>query len=419
MPSDRAQRRQAARERARRRRLGALLCIGVLALVVGAAVGASHDEGERERRSVGAIAPNERRSAPPAGEPAAAGSRESAARGRESAARGRASAARPATAREPRSAAGAVDPLVALAGRTIVMRFAGTSVPRYVLTALREKRAAGVILFRDNVTSSAQVKRMTRAMQRAARGRALLMIDQEGGTIRILRFAPPATAPPSLDTAAEARAQGAQAARTLRTHGFNVNLAPVADVANTRGSVMRSRAFPGGDRAVGRLVAANVGAYDKTGVLPTLKHFPGLGRSRVNTDFGLATVPGGGELGGFQPAITAGVPLVMSSHALYPDLDRNRIASQSRRILVDLLRERMKFRGVVVTDSLEAQAVVRRTSTPVAATRSMAAGNDLLLTTGPGSYLRVLRAVVAKARRDPAFRARLRQAERRVAALPR
>jgi beta-N-acetylhexosaminidase len=307
-----------------------------------------------------------------------------------------------------------------LAGGVVVLRFAGTTAPDYVLRALRRRRVAGVILFRDNVVSRQQLGAMTRAFHRAAPGgRALVMIDQEGGEIRNVPWAPPRTAPPSIRTAADATATARATAAGLKAAGITVNLAPVADVASVPGSVMRTRAFPGDARSVARLVDAGVRGYEGTGVLPTVKHFPGLGRSQTNTDFGLATVPGAGELAPFAAAIRAGVPIVMTSHGLYPELDRTRIASQSRRVVTGLLRERLGFRGVIVTDSLEAKAVVGRTSTPVAAARALAAGHDLLLTTGRGSYLDVLREVARRSGRDPAFRARAEESAARVDALRR
>ena len=305
------------------------------------------------------------------------------------------------------------------AGSVIVLRIRGTSAPRYVRRALRQRRAAGVILFRDNIRSADQLRRMTRAFQRAARGRALVMIDQEGGAIRNIPWAGPSIAPPAIRSDAAATAAGREAARALRRHGLNVNLAPVADVASVAGSVMRTRAFPGDASTVARLLRANLRGYARTDVLPTVKHFPGLGASTTNTDFAPATVRrlGARDLVPFRAAIAADVPLVMSSHALYPQLDGRRIASQSRTIMHGLLRERLGFRGVAITDSLEAQAVVRRSSTPTAAARSLVAGHDLLLTTGRGSYIHVRRRLVAEARRSRAFRARLREALGRVEAL--
>jgi beta-N-acetylhexosaminidase len=109
----------------------------------------------------------------------------------------------------------------------------------------------------------------------------------------------------------------------------------------------------------------------------------------------------------------------MASHALYPALDPARIASQSPLVLNGLLRGSLGFHGVVVTDSIEAAAVLRRSSVQVAAGRSIAAGADIVLMTGPGSYHLIYPYLLARARRSPAFRRRVRQAAARVLALER
>jgi beta-N-acetylhexosaminidase len=163
-----------------------------------------------------------------------------------------------------------------------------------------------------------------------------------------------------------------------------------------------------------------VDAYRRGGVAATAKHFPGMGGAAVNTDLGPATVQlGAGDVLPFKAAVAAGVPLMMVSHALYPNLDPARIASQSPTIVQGLLRGRLGYRGVVVTDSMEARAVLARSSIGEAAQRSLSAGADLLLLTGDGSFRPVSLALQARARRDPAFRARLADAAGRVVALKR
>jgi beta-N-acetylhexosaminidase len=171
-------------------------------------------------------------------------------------------------------------------------------------------------------------------------------------------------------------------------------------------------------------VRAAVAGWRAGGVAATAKHFPGLGGATVNTDFGPATIRRSraqleADLAPFAAAVEAGVPLIMVGHAVYPALDRSHIASQSRAVLVGLLRTRLRFAGVAITDSLEAAAVRRRADVDVAAERSLRAGADIALTTGRGSYVRVHRRLVAAARRDPAFAARLREAAARVLALRR
>jgi beta-N-acetylhexosaminidase len=172
-------------------------------------------------------------------------------------------------------------------------------------------------------------------------------------------------------------------------------------------------------------MAAAVAGWRAGGVAPTAKHFPGLGGATVNTDDGPATVERtraqleATDLRPFAAAIEAGVPLVMVGHARYPALDRERIASQSPAIVDALLRDRLGFRGVVVTDSMEARASLATGSITKISERAVRAGADLLLLTGEGSYAPVHRHLLARARRSPGLRARIRASAERVLALKR
>jgi beta-N-acetylhexosaminidase len=271
-------------------------------------------------------------------------------------------------------------------------------MPDYLERRLRAGETAGVVLFGPNVPSAAGARRLTAAIQRAAGGDAVISADQEGGDVRTLRFA--------------------DSARELAAAGVNVNLAPVADVA-APGSVMAGRAFSG-DVSAGVVAACEelLGA----GVLPTVKHFPGFGRATENTDDAPVTIDASQDelntdIEPFRAGIEAGAPLVMASHALYPALDPERIASQSPAVLQELLRDELGFEGVAMTDSLEADAVLSRSSVEVAAERSLAAGADLLLMTGRGSWIRVFPHLLRRARRSPALRARIAESAERVADL--
>jgi beta-N-acetylhexosaminidase len=213
-------------------------------------------------------------------------------------------------------------------------------------------------------------------------------------------------------------------ARDLRAAGVNVNLAPVADVASGPASVLAGRAYPGGPDEVARLATAAVEAHARERVGATVKHFPGLGSATVNTDDGSATIEDSRAalevtLAPFRAAVRAGTPLVMASHALYPALDPDAIASQSRPILVELLRGRLGFEGAVITDSIEAQAVLDRSDVATAAERSVRAGADVVLMTGSGSWNLVYPRLLERARSDPDFRARVGEAAARVLALKR
>ncbi|HET6447495.1 MAG TPA: glycoside hydrolase family 3 N-terminal domain-containing protein, partial [Conexibacter sp.] len=321
-------------------------------------------------------------------------------------------------------------PLDRQVGQLLIVAFRGTSAPDYVLDALHDGRVAGAILFGANAPTAGSVRGLTARLRAAARASGpppIVCLDQEGGAIRTLRFAPSVAGQAAQPTPAAARAAASATGHALRRLGVNVVLGPVADVAaGTSGSVMASRAYPGGAPAVAASVRAATQAYLRAGVLPVVKHFPGLGGATANTDDATVRVSRTrtqlrADLASFQAGFAAGAPLVMLGHARYPTLDPARIASQSHAIANELLRDELGFDGVAMTDSLEAQAVLASSGGDVgaAAVRSLRAGADLMLMTGPGSFPLVRDALVRQAQRSPAFHTRLLQAAARVLALRR
>lgn len=305
-------------------------------------------------------------------------------------------------------------------GQVTISSFGGTTRPDYIRRRLRARETAGVILFGSNGGDAAAWRRLTRSIQTAAGGRALIMVDQEGGEVRTVDHVGPAAGQPFQGPPASVRRAGRSTARGLRAAGINVNLAPVADVPRA-GSVMATRSFAGGAKGIAARTRASIRGLRDAGVAATAKHFPGLGAATVNTDDGPSTIraPVARDLLPFRAAIAEGVPLIMLSHASYPRLDGRRIASQSRPIVTGLLRRRLGYEGVVVTDSLEAAAVLARSPIADAAERSIRAGADLILMTGSASWNDVYPRLLAEAHSDPAFRKRIRGAAARVLALKR
>ena len=369
---------------AARRRLTALVAAAAVALVIGVAVGAGAGGDEH--------------------------------------AEGSGAPARTAQEERFRQALEAVDRLTLKqqVGQVTISSFPGTARPEYVRRRLRARETAGVILFGMNGGDRAQWRRLTRQVQEAGHGRALVMVDQEGGEIRSLAYAGPEAGQPFQGSPRSVRRAARGAAGQLRDAGINVNLAPVADVPRA-GSVMSTRSFSGDERGIAARTRAAIRGMRDRGVAATAKHFPGLGGATVNTDDAPATVdvPLERDLVPFRAAIAEGVPLVMLSHASYPALDDERIASQSRAVVTGLLRERLGYEGVIVTDSLEAEAVLARSGVADAAERSIRAGADLILRTGSASWNDVFPRLLAEARRDRGFRARIRASAARVLALKR
>ncbi|MGI8579095.1 MAG: glycoside hydrolase family 3 N-terminal domain-containing protein [Solirubrobacteraceae bacterium] len=334
----------------------------------------------------------------------------------------RSTASAPATARETNRPTAAPRSLDADLGELIMLRFAGTSPPAYVTRALREHRTPGAILFRDNIASPVQLRDLTRALQSSAGGRALVATDQEGGPVRNVASAGPAASATAAGEPAALQTATRDAGRQLRALGVNVDLAPVADVPSVAGAALAGRAYARDPAQVSAFVGAAVRGYTQGGVAATAKHFPGLGGATTNTDQAPVDVSTSladlrdRDLPPFAAAVRAGVPLVMVGHARYPTVDPAHIASQSPRVY-ELLRGEVGFRGVAVTDSLEARAVIARSSVDDAGLASIRAGADLLLTTGRGSFIRIYRRLRAEARHSATLRTRIGEAADRVRAL--
>lgn len=307
-------------------------------------------------------------------------------------------------------------------GQLVVTSFRGTLAPAYVLDALSEKRAAGVILFRGNISSPDQLRALTRAL-RGTGGRPLVAVDQEGGRVRRVPWVGPVQEEPGQVAGGTVRSDASAAARGLHALGITVTLAPVADVPSVRGSAIASRAFSRNPVVASASVRAAVRGWRSGGVAPAAKHFPGIGAAPANTDDAVVRIARSRaelarvDLAPFRAAIAAGVSLVMVGHARYPALDRARIASQSEPIVDGLLRGELGFRGVVVTDSMEARASLATGSLETVCERAVRAGVDLLLLTGRGSYRPVYDHLLSVARNDAAFRERVRESAARVLAL--
>jgi beta-N-acetylhexosaminidase len=219
-----------------------------------------------------------------------------------------------------------------------------------------------------------------------------------------------------MTTAAIAEAQGLATARNLTQYGIGADLAPVVDVG--RGGFITPRTLGATADAVATRASGFVRGLARGGILATAKHFPGLGYATKTTDDGAVTVDAArakllADLTPFSAAIRAGAQLVMASTALYPSLDRTAPAALSAPIVEGLLRKRLGYDGVVITDALDTPAVARYARTGPAAVRALRAGADLVLAAGVTSIdadtasQSAFAAVLAAARDGTLTRARL------------
>jgi beta-N-acetylhexosaminidase len=290
-----------------------------------------------------------------------------------------------------------------LAGQRVIYSYPGLTPPAGLLDLIRHGEAAGVIFFTANIASRKQIAGVISRLDRANASPAnplrklplLLMTDQEGGLVKRLPGAPVLSEKQigkSADPGAAARTAGTGAGRNLAGVGMNVNLAPVLDVARSPYGFddQNGRSYSHDPRVAAALGAEFITAQQATGVAATAKHFPGLGAATAgqDTDEGPVTlnVPLAGLRSNdeypYRAAIAAGVKLVMMSWAVYPALDSTRPAGLSPAIIRGDLRGRLGFKGVTITDALEAGALRDYGTFGHRAALAAGAGMDLILCSG-------------------------------------
>lgn len=321
--------------------------------------------------------------------------------------------------------------LRALVGERFVVALSGTSPTPALLGRVRRGEIGGVILFGSNVVDPAQLRRLTAALQRAARdaGRPplLVVVDQEGGNVRRLPWAGPLPSTAALGRLApmSIRAAATASGTALRGAGVNVNLAPVADVPRPGSFMAREqRTFAASPASVAGATLAFAQGLAAARVAAAVKHFPGIGRATRNTDRAAVAISasrtalGDSDLVPFRAAIEGGVPIVMISNATYPALDA-KPAPWSPKIQ-SLLRDDLGFTGVTISDALDNAAAARGRTLPDVAALAAQAGVDLLLLTGSeAASAAAFERVVAVAEQGRISSAALQASYRRIVALKR
>lgn len=279
-----------------------------------------------------------------------------------------------------------------LAGQRLLVGFDGTRFDDALRTRIVDLKVGGLILFARNIVSPEQLAALCRAAQRCAAdcGQPPLMIaiDQEGG--RVARLPPPFTqfpeGAPGIATLAAAERFAAVTAAELAEAGVTVDLAPVMDVATPEGGgVMDRRALGSTPLAVAARGVAVISGLQSRGVMAVAKHFPGLGRTRLDSHLDLPALAleeselESHELIPFRAAAAAGVGGIMLAHLRCAAIDPDWPASLSAAAVEGWLRRRWGYRGLVLTDDLEMGAITRHFPLETAVRRAVAAGVDLLL----------------------------------------
>jgi len=276
-------------------------------------------------------------------------------------------------------------------GQLLIAGFDGYQLPVELRALAREFGLGGVILFARNIAEPEQVAELCHDAARLTPQLPLwVSVDQEGG--RVARLTAPFTEWPAMATLGRSGDVGlaerfARAlASELKAIGITLDFAPVLDVhTNPKNPVIGDRALGEKAAEVARLGAAIIRTLQAQGIAACGKHFPGHGDTQADSHHELPLVEHPPErlreveLVPFRAAIEAGVATIMTAHVLVPALDETRPATLSKRLVTGLLREELKYDGVILSDDLEMKAVANEYAVPSAAVLAVEAGCDGVL----------------------------------------
>ena len=317
-------------------------------------------------------------------------------------------------------------------GQLMMVAVSSDGVGSAAATAIDESRAGSVILLGNTTAGASRVSVVVEQAREAARNpegiETMVAADQEGGLVQRLQGKGfdriPSAQRQAQTSPAALKSDAARWGRQLRRVGIDANLAPVADVVpkgregtNEPIGVLR-RGYGSNPDAVARHVRAFTEGMDAAGVATSVKHFPGLGRVRGNTDLTAEVVdstttrsdPG---LEPFTAGVEAGTDMVMMSSATYAKIDASRRAAFSPTVIKGMVRGDLGFTGVVISDDLAA-AAMRDLSPGQRMLRFVRAGGDLAIVGDPSVAARMADAVVDQARDDPKLAAAVEASTVRV-----
>lgn len=283
-------------------------------------------------------------------------------------------------------------------GALFMIGFDGTHFTKVVGDLVNEVNPCGVILFARNIQDPRQLAGLNHDLQAHARDRdsqgIFIGVDQEGGRVRRLKE-PFAEFRPAFELASSQKPEEAVrrfaqvTAEELRLVGFNLDFAPVLDVLGLKidadDSVIGDRSYGSDPQVVADLGQIVIQTMRSAGVIPCCKHFPGHGGTSVDshTDLPVDIRPWEmiekSDLTPFSRAVEINVEMIMTAHVLYRNLDPDYPATLSESAIHGLLRTRMAYEGVVITDDLDMAAVARGHSPEECALRALKAGADILL----------------------------------------
>ena len=316
-------------------------------------------------------------------------------------------------------------------GQLLIVGFDGTEMSPRLVDLLTRLQPAGVILFARNIASAQQTHKLLKDCQSCVREPLFTCVDLEGGRVDRFRkvFGP---APSAADVFASGegrffRKHGELIGNACRALGFNVNFAPVLDLAfEASRNVMSTRAVSADAQDVVSYARKFLAGLAHAGVIGAGKHFPGLGEGNLDSHDDLPVIKKSWQrlweedLLPFR-LMKRELPMALVNHANYPAVTHDNLpASLSKKWITDVLPRRIGYRGLIVSDDLEMGGVLKAAPVDEAAVRFIRAGGDLCLICHRQEFVeQAFETMQRTFQRDAAFRKRLQRSAKRVAAFKR
>jgi beta-N-acetylhexosaminidase len=311
-------------------------------------------------------------------------------------------------------------------GQLLIVGFDGTEISPTLRSLLTRIQPAGVILFARNIVSAQQTHHLLKDFQSCVSTPMFTCVDMEGGTVDRLRnvigASPSAASVFGTRNRKLFRKHGAMIGRACRVLGFNTDLAPVVDLlSEVSRTVLGSRAVAANPKQVTLYAREFLAGLRSAGVIGAVKHFPGLGSANLDTHKELPSVNKNlkqlwnHDIVPYR-ALRREAPMILVSHAAYPAVTRDRTpATLSAQWITQILRQKLGYRGLVISDDLEMGGVLKAATVENAATGFIRAGGDIGLVCHLKEHvLGAYEALIHEAARDPRFARRCRESIGRI-----
>lgn len=277
-------------------------------------------------------------------------------------------------------------------GQMVLVGIEGYQLNENTKSLIQKHRVGGVILYKQNIKNAEQLLSLINSLKQTNEQYIPLFIsvDEEGGRVsrmpEEIKKLPAARAIGDKNDIQLAYDMGATVAELIKAFGFNMNFAPVLDInSNPKNPVIGDRAFATEPEKVSRIGIAVMKGIQSGNVIPVVKHFPGHGDTSVDSHIGLPVVQNdierlkNFELIPFKEAIENDAEVVMIAHILLPEIDEESPATLSKKLITDILKNELGFKGLVITDDMTMGAILENYEIGEAAIKSLAAGADIIL----------------------------------------